>query len=103
MSEEIPQAGDTDPLDEIFSFIKRTRDEVQLKMHLGQADARDEFEKLESQWKEVEKRAEPLTGAVQEAVETGTEQAKQVTGAALDVATRELKKGYERLRKMLES
>ncbi|MEM7145371.1 MAG: hypothetical protein AAF591_09560 [Verrucomicrobiota bacterium] len=94
--------GEEDPLDDVFSFIKRQRDELQVKMHLAQADAKDEWEKLEAKWVDLSERAEPLTGAVKEGAETVGEQAKNVAGAAKDVAARELKEGYERLRKLLE-
>ncbi|MEM8954082.1 MAG: hypothetical protein AAGD22_08035 [Verrucomicrobiota bacterium] len=94
--------GEEDPLDEVFSFIKRQRDELQLKVHLAQADAKDEWEKLEAKWEEIGERGEPLTGAMKEGAETVGEQAKNVAGAAKDVAMRELKEGYERLRTLME-
>jgi len=92
----------TDPLDELVSLIKRQRDELKLKIHLGKKDAQDEWNNLESKWKDVEQKTQPLTGAVQEAASTAGEQAKNVTGAALDLAAKELKAGYEKLRKLLE-
>jgi hypothetical protein len=96
------EESDQDPLDDIFSAIKQQRDELKLKMHLGKADAKDEWEKLERKWQEVGERAEPLTGAVKESAETVGEQAKNVAGAASEVVARELKDGYEKLRKLLE-
>ena len=98
MSEE----QNSDPLDEIFSFIKQQRDELKLKMHLAEKDAQDEFAKLEEKWKEIEQHTEPLKGAVTEAAGAAGEQAKKVAGAAGEVAARELKDGYEKLRKLLE-
>ena len=92
----------TNPLDELVSLIKRQRDELKLKMHLAKKDARDEWDKLDSKWKDVEQKAQPLTGAVQDAASTAGKQAKNVTGAALDLAARELKAGYEKLRKLLD-
>lgn len=85
----------------VYRFLKRQRDELSLQMHLASKDARDEWEKLEGTWAELEDRAEPLTGAVKEAAATTGEQAKKVTGAALDLAAREISTGYEKLRKLL--
>lgn len=86
----------------VLEYLKRQRDELKLQMHLGSKDARDQWEKLEDKWKEVEEWAEPLTSATREAASTAGEQAKKITGAALDVAAREIKSGYQKLRKMLE-
>ena len=100
MTEE--SGSERDPLDDVFKFIKQQRDEMKVKMHLAQADAKDEWAKLEAQWKEVEKRTEPLAGAVKEGAEAVGDQAKNVAEAASEVAARELKEGYERLRKLLD-
>lgn len=75
------QANETDPLDELFSALKQTRDELKLQMHLAQADARDEFERLEGEWKKIEDSAQPLTGAVQEAKEAGQAGAELIAEA----------------------
>lgn len=91
-----------DRLDEAFNFIKQHRDELKLKMHLGGKEAGDEWAKLEARWAELEKKAQPLSGAVKEAAETGEEQAKKVATAALDLAVQELNDGYKNLRKLLE-
>ena len=66
---------ENDALDKAFSFIKQHRDELKLKMHLAGKDAKDEWEKLEVKWREVEKRTEPLKGAVKEAASTTGDQA----------------------------
>jgi hypothetical protein len=96
------EESEKDPLDDVFNFIKRQRDELKLKMHLAQADAKDEWAKLETKWQDVEKRTEPLAGAVKEGADAVGEQAKNVAGAASELAARELKDGYEKLRKLLE-
>jgi hypothetical protein len=85
----------------VFSFLKRQRDELKLQMHLGSKEARDQWEKLEEKWHEFEQRGEPLTSATKEAVGTVGEQAKKVTGAAMDLAAREIKSGYQKLRDLL--
>ena len=93
---------DKDRLDEAFNFIKQHRDELKLKMHLGGKEAQDEWAKLEASWKELEKKVEPLSGAVKEAAGTGGEQARKVATAALDLTVQELNEGYQKLRKLLE-
>ena len=93
---------ENDPLDSLFSMLKKQRDELRLQMHLGSKEARDQFDALEEKWKEVGARAEPLTGAVKEASTAAGEQAKKVTAAALDLAASEISSGYEKLRKMLD-
>lgn len=91
-----------DRLDEAFNFIKHHRDELKLKMHLGGKEAQDEWAKLEARWAELEKKSQPLSGAVKEAAASSGEQAKKVATAALDLAARELNEGYQKLRKLLE-
>ena len=91
-----------DRLGEAFNFIKQHRDELKLKMHLGSKEAQDEWAKLEACWAEFEQKAQPLSGAVKEAAEVGGDQAKKVAIAALDLATQEMKDGYQKLRKLLE-
>ena len=85
----------------ILSYLKRQRDELKLQMHLAGKDAQDEWQRLEAKWQELEDRAEPLTGAVKEAADSAGSEAKKVAGAAMDVAAREIKSGYEKLRGLL--
>ena len=73
-------------LDELIEAIKRQRDELALKIHLGKADAKDEWAKLEKKLAELNEQSKPLQGAV----------AETARGLA-----DELKKGYERIRKLL--
>ena len=93
---------ENDPLDSLISALKKQRDELKLQLHLGGKEAREQFDALEEKWREVEARAEPLTGAVKEATTTAGDQAKKVTAAALDLAASEISSGYEKLRKMLD-
>ena len=73
--------------------LKRQRDELRVKLHLGKADAKDEWARLERQWEELKPK---LEAARQEAGKTA-----ESVGSALSVAVEELKKGYERIRKLL--
>jgi len=80
-------------LDEIKAEIEQLRDEIKLKAHLGKADAVDEIEKLEKDWKSFLSKYKPIVDEAEKAVEG--------TGVALGMAADELKAGYERLRKLL--
>ncbi len=73
--------------------LKQQRDELRVKLHLAKADAKDEWAKLERQWEELKPK---LEAARQEAGKTAGS-----VGSALSLAVEELKKGYERLRKLL--
>ena len=73
--------------------LKQQRDELRVKLHLAKADAKDEWVKLERQWEEVKPK---LEAARQEAGKTAGS-----VGSALNLAMEELKKGYERMRKLL--
>ncbi len=73
--------------------IKQQRDELQVKLHLAKADAKDEWARMEKQWEEIRPKRE---AAREEAGKTA-----ESVGAALGLAIDELKKGYERLRSRL--
>ena len=73
--------------------LKQQRDELRVKLHLAKADAKDEWARLEKQWEEMRPK---LEAARQEAGKTA-----ESVGSALSLAVEELKKGYERLRKLL--
>jgi hypothetical protein len=73
-----------------MEHLKQQRDELQLKLHLAKADAKDEWARLENQWEEMK----PKLDAAREEVGKTAES----VGAALGQAIDELKKGYERLK-----
>ncbi len=79
--------------DDLFDTLERARDEIELKIHLAAADARDEWEDLEKQWRRLRGRLDTI-GRV-------AENTAGDVGDALEQLGRELKKGYERLRKAL--
>jgi hypothetical protein len=80
-------------IDKLIETLKRERDELALKMHLGKAEAMDEWEKLEKKLAELTAQARPVGGVIGDT-------AKNV-GSALELAGEEIKKGYERIRKLL--
>jgi hypothetical protein len=87
---------------DLIRKLRQERDELRLKLHFAGKEVQDRFAMLEEKWQVLEGRAEPLTGAVKEASSAAGEQARKVTGAALDVAVREIKGGYEKLRSILD-
>lgn len=73
--------------------LEQQRDELRLKLHLGKAEAREEWDKLERRWEHVRARLPQLREALSET--------KNEVGAALKLAAEEIRRGYERLRKLL--
>jgi predicted nucleic acid-binding Zn-ribbon protein len=73
--------------------LEQQRDELRLKMHLGKAEAREEWDKLERQWQHMRARLPGLREALGET--------KDEVGAALKLTAEEIRRGYERLRKLL--
>ena len=92
-----------DPIQKIISQIQQHRDEVKLKLHLAEMDAKDEFSRLEEQWKEFEKDLKPLSGAIKDASQSVGEQSRNVALTALDTVAKRLEKDYQALRSKLQS
>jgi 2-methylcitrate dehydratase PrpD len=78
---------------EIFEELKTLRDRLAVQVHLGKAEAREEWEKLEKQFEDLQKKAEPFTEAAGETA--------RGLGAAAHLAVEELLEGYRKLRKLL--
>ena len=68
--------------------LKKLRDEVKLKIHLGTMEVKDEWEELEKKWDQFTRDAD-------------LEKTAEGLGDATKGLTAELQKGYERLRKAL--
>jgi hypothetical protein len=80
--------------DDLVAKLSKERDELALKMHLGKKEAQAEWEKLETQWNRLKAvKGPPMR-------EAAAETARGI-GSALDQAADELKKGYEKIRKLL--
>jgi hypothetical protein len=80
-------------VDELIESLERVRDEIKLKVHLAAADARDE-------WDELEKKLGHLRGKANSIGRVAGDAAEDV-GEAVELLGKELKRGYERLRKMV--
>ena len=80
--------------DDAIAKLKQERDELALKMHLGRKDLAAEWEQLEAKWNELRAvKGPPLKEAASETA--------QGVGHAMELAAAELKKGYEKIRKLL--
>jgi hypothetical protein len=86
--------GVKDRWDDLMQKLATERDELALKVHLGRKEAVAEWEKLEAKWHELRAlKGPPLKEAARDT-------AKGLSSAA-DSAIEELRKGYERVRKLL--
>lgn len=79
-----------DEYDKILEQLKQKRDEIKLQMHLASKDASDEWEDLEKKMQRFRDKAE-------------LERSEKEVGDAMQTLGKELKEGYERLRKALRS
>ncbi|GAB6193335.1 hypothetical protein [Desulfocastanea catecholica] len=77
--------------DALKASIEQLRDEINVKAHLGKAEAKDALEELEKKWSSLQSQYKSV------ADEAG--KAAKEARAALGLAADELKKGYERIRK----
>lgn len=80
-------------LAELISSLRRQRDELALKIHLGKADAKEEWNKITKKLDELTADYEPLKGAVGETAENLL--------AGLKLVTEEIQRGFNRIRKSL--
>ena len=82
--------------DDVLGKLAQERDELMLKLHLGKKEAAAEWEKLEAKWHEVTARTTPP-------VEDAVDETTVGVGLALELAAEELRKGYEKIRKLLQA
>ncbi len=86
-------AEDKGTLDQLGDELKQIRDEIELKLHLASADARDEFAALEKKLEHYRARLEVVGKATEEAAED--------VGDALSLLGNEIKKGYHKIRSLI--
>ena len=82
-----------DFLTELINDLKQQRDELALHIHLGKAEAKEEWEKVQVKLEHIESRRDRLKEATEESVENVLE--------ALRLVGEEIKNGFERIRKLL--
>ncbi len=82
-----------DNLDKLIASLRQQRDELRVQMHLAKADARDEWEKLEKRWEQIEAKLE----------KAGSEARSSAgdVGAAIEQVASEIGRAYDRIRKAL--
>lgn len=80
-------------LDELLEKLKQGRDELNVKVHLGKAEAKDLWQETEDKWRHLRSQLDEIND------DTG-DVAKDV-GATAILLAEEIKEGYERLKKML--
>ncbi len=80
-------------LQAVVEDLKQKRDHIQVQLHLAKAEAKDEWEALEQKW-------EHLRGKMRVLGHEAGETADQV-GAALRLTADELRRGYERITRLL--
>jgi hypothetical protein len=80
-------------MDRTMEDLRRLRDELRVRMHLAKQEARDE-------WVELEKKFEHLRGRLEVVGKVAKESAEDVA-EALELVGQELRKGYEKIRKLL--
>lgn len=78
----------SDELDE----LRAARDELRVRLHLGRADVRDQWKKLEKALQHAEAKARVMKGATAETAEE--------IGAAARLLVDEVREGYEHLRRL---
>lgn len=75
--------------DKILEQLKRKRDELKLQMHLASKDLNDDWEELEQKMKRFAQKAE-------------LKRSGEGVSDAMESLGRELKEGYERVRRALK-
>jgi hypothetical protein len=105
----------------LIENLKQERDELILQLHLGKAEAKEELEALEKKWQqlraeadtlgekaanslraewdELEKKWEEFTVKTKP-LQDETKEVVEDVGAAVELVAEEIKRGYNRLRKL---
>jgi uncharacterized protein YjbJ (UPF0337 family) len=80
-------------LEDEIEILRQGRDELRVQIHLGAADARDAWDKVEKNWEHLESHIKQIGRVTQES-------ADEVESAA-KLLVEEIKAGYEHLRDTL--
>lgn len=81
------------PLQEVITSLKQQRDELALKMHLAEAEAKEEFESAADKLDQLTSEYDPLKDAVAESAGNVSESLKLVADEVLS--------SFDRIRKAL--
>ncbi len=80
-------------LEELINRLKQQRDELSLQIHLGKAEAKEEWNRITARLDELLREYEPLKGALNETKDNVVKAMKSVSD--------ELWAGFQRIRKSL--
>jgi len=80
-------------LEELFEKLKTERDEINVKLHLAKAEARDQWEAAEKQWQSFKQKSEKVL--------TEVDYTSGEVKEALSLLGDELKNGYRRIKDQL--
>lgn len=83
---------DKEELDEIVEKLKQRRDELNVQMHLGKAEAKDLWQQTEDKWQHLRSQLDKVNNETDDV-------AKDIGAAAMLVAE-EIMHGYDRLKKL---
>lgn len=84
---------DKDDIQAFLDKVKTQRDELNVRMHLAKAEARDLWEEMEKKLQQMESKAKQVGNA--------TADASHEVGKAVRLLGEEIKAGYERIRKSM--
>ncbi len=87
--------SERDNVNELIETLKQQRDELRLHLHLAGQEAKDEYDRLSDRMTELSDQYEPARQAMAETADN--------IFAALKLAAEEMKHGFERVRKSIES
>jgi len=82
-----------DNVAELVETLKKLRDELNVQLHLGKAEAKDLWQETEDKWRRLRSELDKI--------DDDTGDAAKDVGAAAMLLAEEIKQGYERLRKLL--
>ena len=83
-----------DKIEEIIATLKQQRDELELQIHLGATEAKEEFDEAMSKLNEMTRDFEPVKDATEESVENVFE--------SLKLVGEEIKVSFSRIKKSLK-
>jgi len=85
---------DREYFDALLERVRQERDELAVRLHLGKAELRDEWDRLEPKWDEMKARAAGLGDESDEVVED--------IKAAFSLVADEVRRGYQRIADSLD-
>ena len=93
MKKEEPMSQSIHDIEALIESLKQQRDAIQVQLHLGKAEVKQE-------WEEMEKKLEHLR-AKAKVVGDETQNVSQDVFEAAKLLAEEIKRGYDRIRKRL--